>query len=96
MGIAPDGLWEQGTYWHLKTRPQELEALTDKRLKNAAELIDHTLRSCSYKTLVHGDAKLANFCFFQRGCPVGRGGFSVYGRRLRDAGCSVLYRKLSG
>jgi len=63
MGIAPDGLWEQGTYWHLKTRPQELEALTDKRLKNAAELIDHTLRSCSYKTLVHGDAKLANFCF---------------------------------
>ena len=64
MGIAPDGLWEQGTYWHLKTRPQELEALTDKNgLKNAAELIDHTLRSCSYKTLVHGDAKLANFCF---------------------------------
>ena len=67
MGQTPEGLWEQGTYWHLETRPQELEALSDKRLKNAASLIDQKLRSCAFKTFVHGDAKLANFCFSEQG-----------------------------
>lgn len=59
----PRGLWEQGTYWHLETRPQELAVLRDKKLKKAAPLIDNKLKSARYKTLVHGDAKLANFCF---------------------------------
>lgn len=58
-----DGLWEIGTYWHLETRPQELEVLQDKVLKNAAFAIDKKLNDCKFKTLVHGDAKLANFCF---------------------------------
>ena len=67
LGRAPEGLWEKGTYWHLETRPQELEALEDIPLKKAAHLIDRKLDSCHYKTLVHGDAKLANFCFSKDG-----------------------------
>ena len=56
-------MWEVGTYWHLDTRPEELEALDDNPLKNAASKIDNLLNNTQYKTIVHGDAKLANFCF---------------------------------
>ena len=56
-------MWQIGTYWHLHTRPDELVALKDLGLKNAAQKIDALLNNCQYKTLVHGDAKLANFCF---------------------------------
>ncbi|MEZ8720757.1 phosphotransferase [Vibrio pomeroyi] len=56
-------LWQVGTYWHLDTRPDELNALADVPLKNQAQNIDRLLRQCPYQTLVHGDAKLANFCF---------------------------------
>ncbi|MEL6135400.1 MAG: phosphotransferase, partial [Bacteroidota bacterium] len=63
LGKKPEGLWEVGTYWHLATRPQELEALDDQRLKEAAPTIDEKLNTCTYKTFVHGDAKVANFCF---------------------------------
>jgi len=63
LGETPEGLWEVGTYWHLETRPQELEVLKDQKLKNAAQAIDDKLNNCTYKTFVHGDAKLANFCF---------------------------------
>ncbi|WP_298237090.1 oxidoreductase family protein [uncultured Algibacter sp.] len=64
---VPDGLWNVGTYWHLETRPQELAVLQDKALKNAAVAIDKKLNSCNFKTFVHGDAKLANFCFSKNG-----------------------------
>ena len=67
LGISPDGLWEVGTYWHLKTRPQELRVLDDQKLKNAAPFINDKLNACKYQTIVHGDAKLANFCFAQDG-----------------------------
>ncbi|NRB61111.1 MAG: DUF1679 domain-containing protein [Winogradskyella sp.] len=67
LGVEPEGLWNTGTYWHLDTRPQELEVLEDLELKKAAEAIDTTLNNCEYKTLVHGDAKLANFCFSELG-----------------------------
>ena len=63
MGVEPKGLWETGTYWHLETRPDELEMLEDKALKQAAAWIDAQLNVCQYQTLVHGDAKVANFCF---------------------------------
>lgn len=67
LGKIPDGLWEVGTYWHLETRPQELAVLDDRSLREAAPLIDEKLNSCEYKTFVHGDAKLANFCFAESG-----------------------------
>ena len=67
LGKTPDGLWEVGTYWHLETRPQELAVLDDLRLKEAAPVIDEKLNTCEYKTFVHGDAKLANFCFANDG-----------------------------
>jgi hypothetical protein len=63
MGQIPHGLWETGTYWHLETRPDELAELKDLPLKNSAVVIDKILNDCKYKTFVHGDAKLANFCF---------------------------------
>ncbi|WP_438828183.1 phosphotransferase [Vibrio antiquarius] len=63
IGVRSDKLWHSGTYWHLATRPDELEVLQDTELKNAAQLIDQTLSQAKFKTLVHGDAKLANFCF---------------------------------
>jgi hypothetical protein len=67
LGKKPDGLWEIGTYWHLETRPEELEALEDQALKEAAPKIDTILNKCAYKTFLHGDAKLANFCFGEGG-----------------------------
>ena len=63
LNSKTDGLWECGTYWHLDTRPDELAALDDIALRKAAPLIDQKLKQCRYQTLVHGDAKLANFCF---------------------------------
>ena len=63
LGVEPDGLWESGTYWHLETRPEELEVLRDPKLKEAAASIDKKLKETAFKTFVHGDAKLANFCF---------------------------------
>ena len=79
MGKQPQGLWPVGTYWHLDTRPDELEALDDKPLKNAARQIDLQLRSSPYQTFVHGDAKLANFCFSQDGLQVAAVEFQYVG-----------------
>ncbi len=67
MGEKPEKIWAQGTYWHLETRPDELKALKDTALKGAAKAIDRKLNSCRFKTFVHGDAKLENFCFSQDG-----------------------------
>lgn len=63
MNEQPQGLWSTGTYWHLETRPEELSALKDRKLKKAAPLLDKMLSASTFQTFVHGDAKLANFCF---------------------------------
>lgn len=63
LGQRPVGLWEIGTYWHLDTRPDELSELDDAELLQAANLIDQKLNESPFQTFVHGDAKLANFCF---------------------------------
>ena len=63
----PTGLWEIGTYWHLDTRPDELAELDDPELRAAAPAIDARLNASTFQTFVHGDAKLANFCFSVEG-----------------------------
>lgn len=63
IGTEPAGLWKQGTYWHLATRPDELLQLGSPELRRAANRIDERLRRVRFTTLVHGDAKLENFCF---------------------------------
>ncbi|MFY0686218.1 MAG: phosphotransferase [Cyclobacteriaceae bacterium] len=65
LGIQPEGLWSIGTYWHLDTRPDELAQMNNKSLQCAATQIDKKLNNARYQTFVHGDAKLANFCFAQ-------------------------------
>tara|TARA_R110002049_G_scaffold50370_3_gene143078 strand:+ start:119573 stop:120592 length:1020 start_codon:yes stop_codon:yes gene_type:complete len=62
--LFPSGLWPCGTYWHLATRPDEFAELRDgEPLKRHAAEIDKRLSQCQYGTIVHGDAKVANFCF---------------------------------
>jgi hypothetical protein len=79
MGESPENLWAQGTYWHLATRPDELQVLSDLPLKKAAKAIDQKLNSSPYKTFVHGDAKLANFCFSSDGKKVSAVDFQYVG-----------------
>lgn len=84
LGQKPNGLWPTGTYWHLQTRPDELRVLQDQPLKNAAPAIDQKLRDCRYQTFVHGDAKLANFCFSADGSRVAAVDFQYVG-----GGCGI-------
>lgn len=67
LDADPQGLWPVGTYWHLDTRPDELAELPDGPLKRAAPILDRRLTEARPTTLVHGDAKLANFCAAQSG-----------------------------
>lgn len=84
MGMHPHDLWPTGTYWHLDTRPYEWEALEDIALKSAAVAIDQALRDTPYQTFVHGDAKLANFCFSPDGTKVAAVDFQYVG-----GGCGI-------
>lgn len=79
MGERPDGLWEIGTYWHLDTRPDELDVMEDGELKQAASVIDRLLNEAPFRTFVHGDAKLANFCFSDDGARVAAVDFQYVG-----------------
>lgn len=75
----PKGLWPTGCYWHLQTRPDEFEAMADSDLKAHAHDIDHRLNHCRFKTIVHGDAKVANFCFKANGNQVAAVDFQYVG-----------------
>lgn len=79
MGESPRGLWETGTYWHLATRPDELAAMEEGELKQAAAVLDRTLNDTPFQTFVHGDAKLANFCFSADGSQVAAVDFQYVG-----------------
>ena len=79
LGQEPEGLWPVGTYWHLDTRPDELRAIRDPGLREAAPAIDARLSACRYKTIVHGDAKIANFCLPPQGGPVAAVDFQYVG-----------------
>ncbi|WP_238930417.1 phosphotransferase [Vibrio sp. S9_S30] len=77
-------LWSQGTYWHLDTRPDELQAMAASPFKQYAKAIDSVLKSAPFPTLVHGDAKLANFCFSPNVDSVGAVDFQYVGK-----GCAM-------
>ena len=63
LGTSAQGLWDIGTYWHLDTRPDEYQSMPASPLKSIAPQINERLNSAVHKTIVHGDAKVANFCF---------------------------------
>lgn len=79
LGKAPKGLWDCGSYWHLDTRTDELAAMQHKSMQQAAPHIDRTLKEARYQTLIHGDAKLANFCFSDDGKSVSAVDFQYVG-----------------
>lgn len=79
LGEGADELWSIGTYWHLATRPEELAVLEPGPLKAAAGELDRRLNESPFQTLVHGDAKLANFCFSGDGAAVAAVDFQYVG-----------------
>ncbi len=80
LGVQADELWKTGAYWHLETRPDEFAAMPDSPLKQAASQLNQRLLQCKYQTLVHGDAKLANFCFSTDGSRVAAVDFQYVGQ----------------
>ena len=75
----PVGLWEEGSYWHLATRPRELAAIAGTALHARAPDLDRRLRGARFRTLIHGDAKPANFCFGADGRAVAAVDFQYVG-----------------
>ncbi len=75
-----DGLWTVGGYWHLDTRPDEWHAMQDSALKASATTFDAILKACPYQSIIHGDAKLANFCFDNSGEQVSAVDFQYVGQ----------------
>ena len=67
LEAPPPGLWKRGTYWHLETRRDEWKRMPAGLLKDAAETLDLRLRNARFQTVVHGDAKPANFLWNPRG-----------------------------
>ncbi|MBD1583086.1 kinase [Pseudoalteromonas sp. S16_S37] len=53
--------WQQGGYWHLATRPDELQRMQHHALKTHVQHINALITECRYKCTIHGDAKAANF-----------------------------------
>ena len=63
VGGSAHGLWQHGSYWHLRTRPDEYAQMPAGPLKDAAHRLDNYLRAEAPSCIIHGDAKPANFCF---------------------------------
>lgn len=79
LHTAPEDLWEEGSYWHLATRPEELAAIAGTALHTRAPENDRRLREARHRTLIHGDAKPANFCFRADGRAVAAVDFQYVG-----------------
>lgn len=77
-------VWPIGSYWHLQTRPDEWASMAESKLKHAASRIDQILNAAPYQTLIHGDAKLANFCFAEHSTNIAGVDFQYTGK-----GCGV-------
>ncbi len=97
MGRSPEGLWSEGTYWHLATRQEELAAIRGTALFDSAPELDRRLREARHRTFVHGDAKPANFCFSADGRRVAAVDFQYVGggSGMRDV-AYLLHGSVSG
>lgn len=60
-------LWEEGSYWYLDTRKEEFDRMEDGKHKQKAREWSDILKNCKYQTLLHGDAKYANFLWSDNG-----------------------------
>lgn len=79
LAVEPTGLWKVGSYWHLATRPDELARVNAAEVHRAAARIDQRLNGAHFRTLIHGDAKLENFCFSTAGARVAAVDFQYVG-----------------
>ncbi len=79
MGEVASALWAKGSYWHLETRPDEWAVMEEGGLKRAASQIDSLLNNARHQTMIHGDAKVANFCFADDGSSVAAVDFQYVG-----------------
>lgn len=84
LGESIDGLWDTGTYWHLGTRLDELALIEDRVLRDLAPIVADRLAGVRHRTIVHGDAKPANFCFRQESAGVAAVDFQYVG-----SGCAM-------
>jgi len=97
MSTSPEGLWAEGTYWHLATRQDELAAIRGTALFDRAPELDRRLREAHHRSFVHGDAKPANFCFSADGRRVAAVDFQYVGGGcgMRDV-AYLLHGSVSG
>lgn len=86
LSDAGNGLWPEGCYWHLATRADEYAAMTDGPLKQSADALAAKLSGAQFQTLVHGDAKVTNFCFSQSLDAVAAVDFQYVGK-----GCGIRH-----
>jgi Ser/Thr protein kinase RdoA (MazF antagonist) len=63
--------------------------MQNTQLKNAASAIDEKLSACRFKSLVHGDAKLANFCFSPVGVSVSEVAVAAVDFQYVGGGCGM-------
>ncbi len=66
----PEGLWDEGCFWQLGTRLDELQYLDRSWRRwgldrDMAMKIHNQVGDLPHRCLVHGDAKAANFFFFE-------------------------------
>jgi thiamine kinase-like enzyme len=89
---VPPGLWEEGSFWQLGTRRHELDDLEDVWIRygldtTCAEEIHDILTTSRFRTVIHGDAKAANFFFYD-----GQEGYrNTVARTLRIGGYDFQY-----
>lgn len=108
IGERPAQLWPIGTYWHLETRRDELANIRDRALREEAPQLAAQLGGARFQTLLHGDAKDANFCFSASGTEVAAVDFQyvgpgpgvvdvmylLHGRRDHSAALDAYFMKL--
>lgn len=95
LGDPGDGLWPEGTYWHLATRLDELAIDPD-----VARRLDRALAGARFQTILHGDAKEENFLaagavdfqYAGRGCGMKDVAYLLYGHS--DAHLDTYFRYL--